>query len=239
MGLSSGARAALTAAVKGVSRDVAHANVTINNLCPERFDTDRQRQMAELASAVKGITIDEAYDEIRATIAAAAPRRPGRARRRVRVPLQRTGGIPLRPEHQPRRRLVPRSAVTTRHPTKEQPAMTHTWDPDHRTLPRRPPLGGARHRPRRRLAAAVDDRLRGRRRGPTADLGQVVHREVEERAAPTAGVGHRARRPGAPRDLRRRRERSTPTRSAPSSPHRSSPRCPAPSRQTPPRSSTP
>ena len=70
MGLSSGARAALTAAVKGISRDVAHANVTINNLCPERFDTDRQRQMAELASAVKGIDLDAAYDEIRATIAA-------------------------------------------------------------------------------------------------------------------------------------------------------------------------
>jgi 3-oxoacyl-[acyl-carrier protein] reductase len=41
MGLSSGARAGLTAAVKGVARDVAHANVTINNLCPERFDTAR------------------------------------------------------------------------------------------------------------------------------------------------------------------------------------------------------
>ena len=70
MGLSSGARAALTAAVKGVSRDVAHANVTINNLCPERFDTDRQRQMAEIAMAVKGLTRDEAYAEMRASIAA-------------------------------------------------------------------------------------------------------------------------------------------------------------------------
>jgi 3-oxoacyl-[acyl-carrier protein] reductase len=70
MGLSSGARAALTAAVKGVSRDVAHANVTINNLCPERFDTDRQRQMADLAVAIKGITLDEAYAEMRASIAA-------------------------------------------------------------------------------------------------------------------------------------------------------------------------
>ena len=70
MGLSSGARAALTAAVKGVSRDVACANVTINNLCPERFDTDRQRQMAELTSAVKGVSLDEAYDEIRRSIAA-------------------------------------------------------------------------------------------------------------------------------------------------------------------------
>jgi 3-oxoacyl-[acyl-carrier protein] reductase len=70
MGLSAGARAGLTAAVKGIARDVAHANVTINNLCPERFDTARQRQMAELASALKGISLDAAYDEIRATIPA-------------------------------------------------------------------------------------------------------------------------------------------------------------------------
>ncbi len=70
MGLSAGARAGLTAAVKGIARDVAHANVTINNLCPERFDTARQRQMAELATKVKSITLDQAYDEIRGTIAA-------------------------------------------------------------------------------------------------------------------------------------------------------------------------
>jgi 3-oxoacyl-[acyl-carrier protein] reductase len=70
MGLSAGARAGLTAAAKGISRDVAHANVTLNNLCPERFDTDRQLEMAELAAAVNGVSIDQAYDEIRATIAA-------------------------------------------------------------------------------------------------------------------------------------------------------------------------
>ena len=70
MGLSAGARTALTSAMKGVSRDVAAANVTINNLCPERFDTARQAQMADLAARVKGITIEAAYDEMRATIAA-------------------------------------------------------------------------------------------------------------------------------------------------------------------------
>jgi 3-oxoacyl-[acyl-carrier protein] reductase len=70
MGLSSGARAGLTAAMKGASRDVARANVTINNLCPERFDTARQAQMADLAARVKGITVEEAYDEMRASIAA-------------------------------------------------------------------------------------------------------------------------------------------------------------------------
>jgi 3-oxoacyl-[acyl-carrier protein] reductase len=70
MGLSSGARAGLTAAMKGLSRDVARANVTINNLCPERFDTARQAQMADLAARVKGISVEEAYDEMRGTIAA-------------------------------------------------------------------------------------------------------------------------------------------------------------------------
>jgi 3-oxoacyl-[acyl-carrier protein] reductase len=70
MGLSTAARSGLTGMSKGLSRDVARHNVTINNLLPERIDTDRQRQMAELACAVKGITIDDAYAEIAATIAA-------------------------------------------------------------------------------------------------------------------------------------------------------------------------
>ena len=76
MGLSSAARTGLTSVCKGLSRDVAAANVTINNLLPERIDTGRQRQMAELAVAVKGITLDEAYAEIAATIAAGRLGRP-------------------------------------------------------------------------------------------------------------------------------------------------------------------
>ena len=47
MALSSAARAGLTAALKGLSVEVAADNVTINNLLPERFDTDRQRFMAQ------------------------------------------------------------------------------------------------------------------------------------------------------------------------------------------------
>jgi 3-oxoacyl-[acyl-carrier protein] reductase len=39
--LSSGARAGLTGFVAGVARSVAHANVTINNLLPGAFATDR------------------------------------------------------------------------------------------------------------------------------------------------------------------------------------------------------
>ncbi len=76
MGLSSAARTGLTSATKGLSREVAAANVTINNLLPERVDTARQRQMAELAVAIKGITIEAAYAEIAATIAAGRLGRP-------------------------------------------------------------------------------------------------------------------------------------------------------------------
>jgi 3-oxoacyl-[acyl-carrier protein] reductase len=39
--LSSGARAGLTGFLAGVARQVVHANVTINNLLPGAFDTDR------------------------------------------------------------------------------------------------------------------------------------------------------------------------------------------------------
>jgi 3-oxoacyl-[acyl-carrier protein] reductase len=60
MGLSSGARAGLTAVLKGLSLDVARDNVTINNLLPERFDTDRQVQMAKAAVKRENISYEEA-----------------------------------------------------------------------------------------------------------------------------------------------------------------------------------
>ncbi len=50
--LSSGARAGLTAFLGGVSREIASRNVTINNILPGIFDTDRfinaNKRMAEL-----------------------------------------------------------------------------------------------------------------------------------------------------------------------------------------------
>jgi 3-oxoacyl-[acyl-carrier protein] reductase len=70
MGLSTAARSALTAVCKGLSREVARDNVTINNLLPERIDTDRQRFMAGLQAAGRGISVEEAYQEIAASIAA-------------------------------------------------------------------------------------------------------------------------------------------------------------------------
>ena len=70
------ARAGLTGVTKAVAGDVAADNVTINNLLPERINTGRQRQMADFTVAARGITLDEAYAEIAATIAAGRLGRP-------------------------------------------------------------------------------------------------------------------------------------------------------------------
>ena len=58
--LSTGARAGLTASMKAISLEVAEHNVTINNMLPERFDTDRQVQMAKSAMERDGIEFDAA-----------------------------------------------------------------------------------------------------------------------------------------------------------------------------------
>lgn len=57
--LSSGARAGLTGFVAGVARSVVHANVTINNLLPGMFDTDRIAALVESQSRQSGRSADE------------------------------------------------------------------------------------------------------------------------------------------------------------------------------------
>ncbi|MCW4385665.1 SDR family oxidoreductase [Salinibacterium sp. SYSU T00001] len=76
MGLSTSARAALTAISKSISNDVVADNVTVNNLLPERFDTPRQDFMAERMMAAQGIDRDEARRRIASTIAAGRLGRP-------------------------------------------------------------------------------------------------------------------------------------------------------------------
>ncbi len=70
MGLSAAVRAGLTALCKSVQRESIPDNVTINNLLPERFDTDRQVYMAERMMKSEGITREEARAKIASTIAA-------------------------------------------------------------------------------------------------------------------------------------------------------------------------
>jgi len=76
MGLSAGARAGLTSVCKALSQQVAWANVTINNLLPERIDTDRQAQMAQLTAQINGISVEQAYEQMRARIPAGRLGRP-------------------------------------------------------------------------------------------------------------------------------------------------------------------
>jgi 3-oxoacyl-[acyl-carrier protein] reductase len=76
MGLSTGARAGLTSVSKALSRQVASANVTINNLLPERIDTDRQKRMAELRAMLGGVSVEQAYEEIKQSVAAGRLGRP-------------------------------------------------------------------------------------------------------------------------------------------------------------------
>jgi 3-oxoacyl-[acyl-carrier protein] reductase len=76
MGLSTGARTGLTSVAKALSKDVARANVTINNLLPERIDTERQRQMAELHASLANISVEDAYAQMAKSIAAGRLGRP-------------------------------------------------------------------------------------------------------------------------------------------------------------------
>jgi 3-oxoacyl-[acyl-carrier protein] reductase len=60
MGLSTSARSGLLGLSKGLSREMAQFNITINNLLPERIDTDRQTRVIEFQAKLAGISYDEA-----------------------------------------------------------------------------------------------------------------------------------------------------------------------------------
>ncbi len=68
MSLSHGPRLGLTGVLKGLSKTAVAHNVTINTLLPERFDTGRQEQMAQLVMQFRGLTYEEARAEQVATI---------------------------------------------------------------------------------------------------------------------------------------------------------------------------
>jgi len=59
LGLSNGARAGLTGFVAGLARQTVAHNVTINNLLPGPFETDRLRQTAAKTAENTGKSVDE------------------------------------------------------------------------------------------------------------------------------------------------------------------------------------
>jgi len=68
--LSSGARAGLTAFLAGVARTVADRNVTINNILPGYFDTDRLRGGLAVWAKNAGIAEEEAANQRAAQVPA-------------------------------------------------------------------------------------------------------------------------------------------------------------------------
>ena len=63
LGLSNGARAGLTGFVAGIARKTVRHNVTINNLLPGPFDTDRLRSNIETVAESTGRPFDEIMKE--------------------------------------------------------------------------------------------------------------------------------------------------------------------------------
>ncbi len=59
LGLSNGARSGLTGFVAGLARKVAGHNVTINNLLPGYFDTDRLRGTMAARATAQGKTVEQ------------------------------------------------------------------------------------------------------------------------------------------------------------------------------------
>ena len=76
LGLSNGARSGLTGFVAGLARQprLAGANVTINNLLPGAFDTDRLKKTLAAGAAKTGANVDDVA-----------------AKRRTSIPAQRFG----------------------------------------------------------------------------------------------------------------------------------------------------
>src|SRR6187402_239119 len=76
LGLSNGARSGLTGFVAGLARQprLAGRNVTVNNLLPGPFDTDRLRKTVQASAASQGRPVESVWDQ-----------------RRLAVPAQRYG----------------------------------------------------------------------------------------------------------------------------------------------------
>ncbi|KAA0975506.1 SDR family oxidoreductase [Pseudomonas veronii] len=70
LGLSTAARAGLTAFCKALSVEVVRDNVTINNLLPERIETDRLRFMTEQLAELRQLSFEQARVEMLKPIAA-------------------------------------------------------------------------------------------------------------------------------------------------------------------------
>ncbi|CAJ0807253.1 SDR family oxidoreductase [Ralstonia flaminis] len=65
LGLSNGARSGLTGFVAGLAREVAKHGVTVNNLLPGQFETDRLTKTLEAGAKASGISAEENFERKR------------------------------------------------------------------------------------------------------------------------------------------------------------------------------
>lgn len=70
LGLSNGARSGLTGFVAGLARKTVEHNVTINNLLPGQFDTDRLKNTLGAVASKTGKSVDEVFESRRQQIPA-------------------------------------------------------------------------------------------------------------------------------------------------------------------------
>jgi 3-oxoacyl-[acyl-carrier protein] reductase len=68
--LSSGARAGLTAFMAGPARELAQHNITVNNILPGMFDTDRLRNTTKRMAEMQGKTIEDVAGHRQSTVPA-------------------------------------------------------------------------------------------------------------------------------------------------------------------------
>ena len=76
LGLSNGARSGLTGFIAGLARKVATHNVTINNLLPGYFETDRLRGTMAARAKNTGKTVEEVKAQARDGVPAGRFGRP-------------------------------------------------------------------------------------------------------------------------------------------------------------------
>ena len=65
LGLSNGARSGLTGFIAGLSREVARHGVTINNMLPGHFDTDRLKATMQARASASGQSLEATWEASR------------------------------------------------------------------------------------------------------------------------------------------------------------------------------
>ncbi len=99
LGLSNGARSGLTGFVAGVARSpLAARGVTINNLLPGKFDTDRLASTFAAQAARTGRSLQEGAGRAHRGHSGGAPGRGAGVWRDLRLFVQRACGLHYRPE---------------------------------------------------------------------------------------------------------------------------------------------